>query len=574
MSNALPGPQAQAFYNVCVSCISQMRIELVEALEEGENSSVKRQLTEDEKIAINSFDLWAKGLLEVVWLGIVEKDKKEHPTSMEEILSKFTVRDAQSPLKKLPPTSRASLLRTFLLLILTTVKRYDARTRVLLRRLSDSLHLQFPSDYEESVEQALKHPDQAIKATKEAAAKREETGRISRNWKIGLATLAGGVAIGVTGGLAAPLVGAGLASVLGAVGLSGTAAGMMIGGLASSGMVIGSLFGAYGGHMSGKMVAKRTREVTDFDFKPLKVNSRLHVTIAVTGWLNSADDVGEPWTIVDGSGDVEALQWEVQSLLELGRAMTAMIKSQAIGYVKSEILKRTVLASLMSALWPLSLLQVGKLIDNPWSNAMDLAKKTGAVLADVLIEKVQGERPVTLIGYSLGARTIFYCLVELSRRNAYGIVEHAYMFGLPAPGSRDYWRSIRRVVSGRIVNGYSTNDWLLAFLYRTTNIKYMVPGLSPVKVRGVEDIDVSSIVEGHLKYRGTIGQCLALAAAEDLNGQQIEEQKKVLHEIERQESVEDVPMEELVQVELEKTKADRGDSAHSLQDQSQIGPAQ
>lgn len=106
-----------------------------------------------------------------------------------------------------------------------------------------------------------------------------------------------------------------------------------------------------------------------------------------------------PWTIINGVGDVLALQWEVQALLELGRAMMAMIKAKAIGYIKGEILKRTVLASLMSALWPLQLLQVGQLIDNPWSTANDLAKKTGGVLADVLIEKAQGERPVTLVSH-------------------------------------------------------------------------------------------------------------------------------------------------------------------------------
>ena len=40
----------------------------------------------------------------------------------------------------------------------------------------------------------------------------------------------------------------------------------------------------------------------------------------------------------------------------------------------------------------------------------------GLVLADVLAEYDQGHRPVTLIGYSMGARVIFYALEALAER--------------------------------------------------------------------------------------------------------------------------------------------------------------
>ncbi|TPX56827.1 hypothetical protein PhCBS80983_g04235 [Powellomyces hirtus] len=562
MAHPLSPEHAQLFYDSCLYSAAQMRCAMLPACQkDGLTTKVLSVfkppgVTEEGRQALKSFDTWAQDILDVVWVGILEKDKKDHP-SIEQAIEKEVV--ALEPivgsgtLQSLPPASRASLLRTFLLLVLTTSKRYDARTRVLLRKLAESLALPFPSDYEESVDQILKHPEEVLKETKAAAGKREESGRGMRNFKIGLAALAGGAVIGITGGLAAPLVGAGFATLLGAVGLGSTAAGMMVGGLASSGMIVGSLFGAYGGHVSSKMVANRTKEVSDFDFKPLRVNQRLHLTLCVTGWLNRKEDVTAPWTVIDGVGDVQALQWEVESLYNLGGALTTMMKSYAIGYLKTEIIKQTVLASLFSALWPLGLLKAGKLVDNPWSNAMELAKKAGVVLADVLIEKVQGERPITLIGYSLGARVIFYCLEELSRRNAYGIVEHAYMFGLPGPGTKDLWKGVRRIVAGRVVNGYSSNDWLLGFLYRTSNIKLMVPGLQAVEVDGVEDFDVGSIVEGHLKYRGTIGKCLKFVNAEDVDEKQLEEQKKVLKAIEKEESVDKLPLDDFVQAELAKT---------------------
>ena len=49
------------------------------------------------------------------------------------------------------------------------------------------------------------------------------------------------------------------------------------------------------------------------------------------------------------------------------------------------------------------------------------------VQPDVLVSKVTGERPIALIGYSLGARVIFYCLKKLSQLNQHHLVEHGML---------------------------------------------------------------------------------------------------------------------------------------------------
>ena len=53
---------------------------------------------------------------------------------------------------------------------------------------------------------------------------------------------------------------------------------------------------------------------------------------------------------------------EVEALTQLANALNALIKSQVIKYVKGEIIKRTVLASLMAALSPTAWLSIGQII--------------------------------------------------------------------------------------------------------------------------------------------------------------------------------------------------------------------
>lgn len=147
--------------------------------------------------------------------------------------------------------------------------------------------------------------------------------------------------------------------------------------------------------------------------------------------------------------------------------------------------------------------KLGYLIDNPWSNALDRARQAAKVLADILIDRRLGVRPITLIGFSLGARLIFYTLVELAKRKAYGVVQEVYLFGATVTASRKVWRQARGVVAGRFVNGYASNDWVLGYLFRaTTGGLNTVAGLRPVEnIPELENVDLTDLLTGHLSYR-------------------------------------------------------------------------
>jgi len=273
---------------------------------------------------------------------------------------------------------------------------------------------------------------------------------------------------------------------------------------------------------------------------PKPEDRRLRVTIGISGWLTQKEDIITPWRALGHESEVFALRWELEALTKLGSSMESVVKSAAWTVAKKEIIARTIFASLMDALWPIALLKVSKVVDNPFSVAKNRADKAGLVLADALINKAQGERPVTLIGYSLGARMIYSCLMSLAERRAFGLVESAVLVGTPAPSDAAPWRAMRSVVSGRLINVYSENDYILAFLYRTSSIQYGVAGLQEVQdVKGIENVNVSDMVSGHLRLQYLAGSILEKIGFEDIDKGEVAREEETLALLEEQDRKEE-----------------------------------
>ncbi|KAF2762312.1 DUF726-domain-containing protein [Pseudovirgaria hyperparasitica] len=430
-----------------------------------------------------------------------------------------------TPLTQMAKEKRALVLHSILLIMLS-LEHYSAHSRILLLRLTTSLNLSmsFLAEHETQIARGLLEAAQKqMNADEETKTKANEN-KSARKWKVGLASVAGAAVIGITGGLAAPLLAAGIGSVMGGLGLGATAAAGYLGALASSSVLVGGLFGAYGARMTGQMMDQYAKEVVT------------------------------PWRIIGPSIEGFALRYELEALLALGNSISTLVKSAAWSFAKSEIMKRTILASLTAGLWPIGLLKVSRILDNPFSVARSRSEKAGEVLADALINKAQGERPVTLVGYSLGARVIYKCLQTLADRKAFGLVESVALLGAPTPSTASDWRRMRAVVSGRVVNAYSTNDYMLGFLYRTSSIQYGVAGLQAISgVSGVENIDVSNLVKNHLQYRYLSGRILREIGFEDINVEEAE--------IEEQEGKEEELYEEKHREYSEKERAMKNDAS-------------
>jgi hypothetical protein len=78
-----------------------------------------------------------------------------------------------------------------------------------------------------------------------------------------------------------------------------------------------------------------------------------------------------------------------------------------------------------------------------------------------------------------------------------------FLLGATLTASQTTWCDTRSVVSGRYVNAFAKNDWVLNYLFRATSGGVgTVAGLRPVEgVPGLENVDVTDKIAGHMSYR-------------------------------------------------------------------------
>jgi hypothetical protein len=94
--------------------------------------------------------------------------------------------------------------------------------------------------------------------------------------------LGGGLVIGLSAGLMAPVIGAGLGVALGTIGIGGT--GTFLAGTAGAAVI------TTGGVLTGSSIAvrgmvRRTQQVRTFDVLPLHNNKRVNCILTVPGYV-------------------------------------------------------------------------------------------------------------------------------------------------------------------------------------------------------------------------------------------------------------------------------------------------
>ncbi|CAN0365163.1 unnamed protein product, partial [Discosporangium mesarthrocarpum] len=146
------------------------------------------------------------------------------------------------------------------------------------------------------------------------------------------------------------------------------------------------------------------------------------------------------WRDFVPGGEEHVLVWERGPLSELHSSMRDLAWNTASKRVVNEAMKRSALAPVLTAsAWPVSLLEAASGLDDPWGVVRGRAREAGRLLAGVLVSRPQGSRPVTLLGYSMGAKVVFNCLEALAEERdgrGLGIVENAVLLGTPVGKKR------------------------------------------------------------------------------------------------------------------------------------------
>lgn len=392
-------------------------------------------------------------------------------------------------------------------------KGYDARHRAALRLLSTWFDIKWIKM--EAIEIIVACSAMAILKQEEAKQEEEEPKSKWTKWKrggiIGAAAITGGTLMAITGGLAAPAIAAGfsalaptLGTIIPVIGAGGFAAVATAAGSVAGSVAVAASFGAAGAGLTGTKMARRTGSVDEFEFKAIGENhnqGRLAVEILVSGFVFEERDFFRPWEGQTDNMERYALQWESKHLYAVSTAIQDWLSST----LAMELMRRgammTVLSGFLSAFaWPATLLWLTDIIDSKWTIAVNRSDKAGKLLAEVLIKGLQGNRPVTLVGFSLGARAIFKCLQHLAETGNDGLVERVVLLGAPVAIQGENWGAVRKVVSGRLINAYSTNDWMLGVAFRASLLSQGLAGIQSVNVPGIENVDVTEIIEGHSSY--------------------------------------------------------------------------
>jgi hypothetical protein len=257
------------------------------------------------------------------------------------------------------------------------------------------------------------------------------------------------------------------------------------------------------------------------------------------------------------SGELYTVTWETEFLMKLCRVVEVLFYE--IGnQVSRQVLQQTIIGGMVSAVAiPSALTTATGVIDDPYQLCSFRSEKAGIELAHCLLESDEG-RPVSLVGFSFGARVIFSCLLELVRHQARweqqqrpkdtkkpeeeqqqqeverkklpkwmskmkmkskkndsdsetfqydrepaSLIEDVVLIGLPRLVDIKEWIAARELVGGRLINCYNKNDWILSYMINLRCWKGVSKtcGTHPIlNIEGVENYEVSHLASSHGRY--------------------------------------------------------------------------
>ena len=105
---------------------------------------------------------------------------------------------------------------------------------------------------------------------------------------------------------------------------------------------------------------------------------------------------------------------------------------------------------------------------NPFKKRAKKAETTGYVLSDLIHSKRLGNPCISLVGFSLGTRVIYFCLQKL--QDSGSKVYDVLLLGGAAPLNVEILKKCSKMVTGRLINTYSKTDKILLRLYSLSRL--------------------------------------------------------------------------------------------------------
>ena len=292
------------------------------------------------------------------------------------------------------------------------------------------------------------------------------------------------------------------------------------GGMALGMGIIVATGAGLGGKIGGSVANAYFGEVKDYKINKLREGKKGNV-VFVNGFLQQDDDKFDDWLRGTSrhfpNSSAYGVTWESGRLLRLGEFLSGKkvaLASIGIGMSLNKLRTKMALASKAIPGAGTSLAKAPeKTFANPWHVALYKAGAVGALNADMLAR--HDGQAVTLMGHSLGARTIYTTLQNLAEKPETRAIKDVFLFGgAVGRNNPEEWEKAASAVSGRIWNFYSRNDQILRKLYRVANPWFSETiGSGPIEcgALNIENINCTARVARHGDYKPQLSELLSKA---------------------------------------------------------------
>ena len=283
------------------------------------------------------------------------------------------------------------------------------------------------------------------------------------------------------------------------------------GGMALGTGAIAATAGALGGRVGGGVAHAYFKEVDRYEVKRLRGAAapgtwgRRKTVVFVNGWLQEDDREFADWLRGTNGQFGNASNYGV--IWESGRPVKEFVKAPSrVAAAALSTAAKAITRGLGLSLAAAEAMH--QIIANPWHVAFHKSSQVGILNAEMLAR--HAGPPVTLMGHSLGARTILYTLLNLADRAGKPIIRDVYLFGGAADSSRN-WKKAAKAVGGTMFNFHSDNDTMLGTLLPIANAGFTKPiGTTPIRrtARNIVNVDCTDVVSGHDDYKPNLPELL------------------------------------------------------------------